>query len=119
MTDAHQRVADALAEVADALASVRLACLAAERLTRKTMRKGAPDPSVLRAHPVVNEKRPLDAALVRLERARHEIVVAMFAAALQDGMTIGELARNHGFSRQLASRYAKEARASTTTDHFG
>jgi DNA-binding transcriptional regulator LsrR (DeoR family) len=38
-------------------------------------------------------------------------LVATFAVALEDGMTIAELARNYGFSRQLASRYAKEARA--------
>lgn len=37
--------------------------------------------------------------------------MAIFAVALEDGMTIPELARNYGFSRQLASRYAKEARA--------
>jgi hypothetical protein len=38
------------------------------------------------------------------------MLVATFAVALDDGMTIGEFSRNYGFSRQFASRYAKEAR---------
>jgi DNA-binding transcriptional regulator LsrR (DeoR family) len=38
------------------------------------------------------------------------MLLRVFAVALEDGMSIGELARNYGFSRQLASRYAKEAR---------
>jgi hypothetical protein len=37
-------------------------------------------------------------------------LVAIFAVAIEDGMTIAELARNYGFSHQLASRYAMEAR---------
>jgi hypothetical protein len=46
-----------------------------------------------------------------LETARHHSRLSVFAAGLDEGMTIGELARAWGFSRQLASRYAKEARA--------
>ena len=43
------------------------------------------------------------------------MVVAVFAVALEDGMSIGELGRIYGFSRQRAARYAKEARG----DHQG
>jgi hypothetical protein len=49
-------------------------------------------------------------ALNRVERCRHEARRAVFAAALKEGRTIGELGRAWGFSRQLAARYAKEAR---------
>ena len=50
-------------------------------------------------------------ALQVLESARHNSRLSIFAAGLDEGMTIGDLARAWGFSRQLASRYAKEARA--------
>lgn len=102
-----------MAEVADALHDAKLAIQAAEKATRKSLRNadqgfGA---SALRADPVVKTRRPLDDALARLERARHNVLLSIFAVALDDGMTIGELGRNYGFSRQLAARYAKEARA--------
>jgi hypothetical protein len=46
-----------------------------------------------------------------LTTARHHSRLSIFAAGLDEGMTIGELARAWGFSRQLASRYAREAQA--------
>jgi hypothetical protein len=49
-------------------------------------------------------------ALDRLERARHRVRQAVFALGLSEGMTIGELARLYGFSRQLAARIAREVR---------
>lgn len=48
--------------------------------------------------------------LDELERARHRVRTAVFALGLAEGMTIGELGRLYGFSRQLAARVAKEAR---------
>ena len=114
MSDAPDHAAEALEEVADALRDARLAFHVAEDLTRATLKsntRGVPDAPVLRANPVVEARRPVDEALAQLERARHKVLVATFAVALEDGMTIAELARNYGFSRQLASRYAKEARA--------
>ena len=57
-------------------------------------------PSVART--TVNE------ALDEVERARHEARRATFALGLEQGMSIGELGRAWGFSRQLAARYAKE-----------
>jgi hypothetical protein len=35
---------------------------------------------------------------------------AVFAVGMADGVSIGEPARLYGFSRQLAQRFAKEAR---------
>jgi hypothetical protein len=45
-----------------------------------------------------------------LEAARHSVRKAVFALGLNEGLSIGELGRLMGFSRQLASTYAKEAR---------
>ena len=39
------------------------------------------------------------------------MLIAIFAVALEEGMTIGELSRNYGCSRQTAARYAKGALA--------
>ena len=47
-------------------------------------------------------------ALQELERRRHTLRLTIFALALSEGYTIGRLGRIFGFSRQLASRYAKE-----------
>ena len=53
-----------------------------------------------------NVKDALDA----LAAARHELRLATILAGLDEGMTIGDLGRSWGISRQLASRFAKEAR---------
>jgi hypothetical protein len=45
-----------------------------------------------------------------LEEARHRARTASFAMGLSEGLSIGELGRVYGFSRQLAQRFAKEAR---------
>ena len=48
--------------------------------------------------------------LDELERARHRVRQAVFAVGLSEGMTIGDLGRLYGFSRQLAARIAREVR---------
>jgi hypothetical protein len=48
--------------------------------------------------------------LDELERARHRVRTAVFALGLSEGMTIAELGRLYGFSRQLAARIAREVR---------
>lgn len=48
--------------------------------------------------------------LKELEQARHRARTAVFALGLSEGLSIGELGRLYGFSRQLAQRFAKEAR---------
>lgn len=48
--------------------------------------------------------------LDELERARHRVRTAVFALGLSEGMTIGQLGRLYGFSRQLAARIAAEVR---------
>lgn len=46
--------------------------------------------------------------LDQLERARHRVRTAVFALGLSEGMTIADLGRLYGFSRQLAARIARE-----------
>lgn len=52
--------------------------------------------------------------LDELERVRHRVRTAVFALGLAEGMTIAQLGRLYGFSRQLAARVAKEVRQSAS-----
>jgi hypothetical protein len=113
MIDIHEDAVQALEGVADALRDAQRALRVAESAARKALRsksRGIANAAVLRATRVGDYRPDVDEALAILERARHKVLVANFRVALADGMTITELSRNYGFSRQLASRYAKEAR---------
>ncbi|HEX4434925.1 MAG TPA: hypothetical protein VH012_08840 [Acidimicrobiales bacterium] len=48
--------------------------------------------------------------LEELETVRRRVRKAVFALGLSEGMTIGDLGRLYGFSRQLAARIARELR---------
>jgi hypothetical protein len=65
--------------------------------------------AVKEAH-VSEEQADLGEALFLLEQRRRESRIASFRSALDHGVSINELSRMWGFSRQMASRYAKEAR---------
>lgn len=67
--------------------------------------------SALKGAQITEDREDLNEALFALERCRRESRVASFRSALDHGMSISELSRIWGFSRQMASRYAKEARA--------
>ena len=54
-------------------------------------------------------RRQMTEALEQFEVARHRVRLSMFALAEEQGMTISEVARSLGISRQLASRLAAEA----------
>lgn len=112
MTDIRGDAVQALECLADALNDAQRALRVAEANTRRALRSEnrVPTAAVLRAAPVAGYRPDVDQALTKLERARHKVVVANFRVALDDGMTITEFGRLYGFSRQLASRYAKEAR---------
>jgi transposase-like protein len=58
-------------------------------------------------------RQRVNEALDALTEARHEFRLAITVAGLEEGMSIGELGRAWGISRQLASQYAKEARDRT------
>jgi hypothetical protein len=64
----------------------------------------------LRAANIAEERDELNEALFELERRRRESRLAVFRSALDHGVSINELARMWGFSRQMASRYARDAR---------
>jgi len=56
-------------------------------------------------------RRGLSDAIIEFEAARHRFRLALVAVALDHGMTARQVGDAFAFSRQLASRYVKEARA--------
>ena len=67
-------------------------------------------PTALKDANTTEDREDLNEALFQLDKARRESRIASFRSALDHGVSINELARLWGFSRQMASRYAKEAR---------
>jgi len=48
--------------------------------------------------------------LSEFDECRHRVRVSITAAGLEEGMSIGDIGRAFGVSRQLAARFAKEVR---------
>jgi hypothetical protein len=80
------------------------------RKALKTLKSGKKVSESLRNVQAGAVRQALNAKLESFELVRHRSRLTLIAAGLREGMTIGELGRAWGFSRQLASRYAKEAR---------
>ena len=59
---------------------------------------------------VMRRHRELPQTLEEFEAARHQVRLALFNLALDQGATASELGRRLGISRQLASRLAGSAR---------
>jgi len=49
--------------------------------------------------------------LSEFDECRHRLRISITAAGIEEGMSIGDIGRAFGVSRQLAARFAKEARA--------
>jgi hypothetical protein len=77
----------------------------------KAVEQGDDPPSLLASFSPAGPRQSLQEALETAEKARHAFRLQVFRQCLAAGMSIGELARAFGFSRQLASRYAREAKA--------
>ena len=74
------------------------------------LKKGTEVSDVLREVHAGTTRQALTEMLTSFNLVRHRSRLALFAAGLAEGMTIGELGRVWGFSRQLASQCAREAR---------
>ena len=51
--------------------------------------------------------------LAEFDECRHRLRISITAAGLEEGMSIGDIGRAFGISRQLAARFAKEVRGQT------
>ncbi len=100
-------------QVIEAMRNLRLLLAKREKALRQAVstREPAPDyAAALKDAHITEDREDLNEALFLLDKARRESRIASFRSALDHGVSINELARVWGFSRQMASRYAKEAR---------
>jgi len=74
------------------------------------LRSGVPLSESTRQTASADRSRDLTRILSEFEQSRREIRAAVAAAAIDEGMTMSEIADIFGVSRQLADRFVKEAR---------
>ena len=75
------------------------------------LRSGAKLSDSTRQTRSADRSRDLTRILSEFEQSRREIRTVVVAAAVEEGMTITEIADIFGVSRQLANRFVKDARA--------
>jgi hypothetical protein len=109
---------DALREIDDLLKSAKRlrgdlrAKEASYRRMASQLEKGTGIGTAMAALGAPTARQELTDRLDEFERCRHRARLAITAAGLSEGLSIGDIGRAWGFSRQLAARYAKEARDS-------
>jgi hypothetical protein len=79
------------------------------RRTLKKMERGQDLVSAVIADDPSESRQSLDDAMEDLTTLRHRTRSLVFALAVKEGLSIGEVGRTWGVSRQLASRYVREA----------
>jgi hypothetical protein len=107
----------ALDEVLSSSASVLNAARGANRQFGETISEGRPLRDAFASISVPETMSTVTQELKKLEIVRHRTRTAVFTLGLAEDMSIGELARLYGFSRQLAQRYAHEARQAAIEHH--
>lgn len=107
--DVIESVERLIVALATARKALRAAELALTRSLREANKSSDLAAAIIKANPA-NARQEINDALTAVEQRRHEVRRMVFEMALEDGMSIGELGRLWGFSRQLAQRYAKEVR---------
>jgi hypothetical protein len=101
---------DELNEALGDAATALVASQAMNRAFRENIANGEPLDDTMAAVSASDGLASVGRELKHLEEARHRSRTAVFAVALAEGISIGKLGRLYGFSRQLAQRFAKEAR---------
>jgi DNA invertase Pin-like site-specific DNA recombinase len=102
-----QAVQDLIAAVAAARAEMRKAEQALRRVLGR-IEGGDTVESLILLRPPAEKRRAFLESLEEVHRTRHTVRRKVFVHAQQRGVTVAELARAWGISRQLASRYLKE-----------
>jgi DNA-directed RNA polymerase sigma subunit (sigma70/sigma32) len=114
MSNLENRAVASLEELVAALASAREELRKSEQLNRRVLKKvgkGNSLASAIIATEPSGSRQSFDEALEELTTLRHRTRSLIFALAVEEGYSIGEVGRMWGVSRQLASRYAREAAA--------
>lgn len=105
---AEHQVEDLL-EAAKKLRATLLGTETLYRRTLKSLRRRSKVTATIKENRYDAARKELTDALKDFERQRHLALRSVILAQLADGENISEIGRSWGFSRQLASRYAREA----------
>jgi hypothetical protein len=119
MTD-RERAIESVDKTLEASAALRKHLLENERTGRRmisAIKRGVPIPEAVEASGscAANLRRSTKDLLDNYESARHEMRAAFILPSIDGGMTIGDIGRTLGVSRQLASRLVQEARETLAT----
>jgi hypothetical protein len=106
-SDAMKSVQGVVDALADGRRSFREVEVAFQRVLRKADRSGDVQSALLSPQLAV-WRQSVNDSINEIERCRREMRLKLFALALADNYSIGEMGRLFGFSRQLASTYAHE-----------
>jgi hypothetical protein len=102
---------EAIGELVTAIAMARTEMRRAERSLRRALQsiaEGESIESLIALKPPAQQRRAFLTALEEVHRARHVVRQKVFTHALASGLTITQMSRAWGISRQLASRYVNE-----------
>jgi DNA invertase Pin-like site-specific DNA recombinase len=114
----QDEVVQAVEELIAAVAVARSEMRRAEQALRRALRRiteGEAIESLILLRPPAEKRRAFLDALEEVHRTRHTARQKVFTHAQQHGLSVSELARAWGISRQLASRYLKEESAASET----
>jgi hypothetical protein len=112
MSKLERQATSSMKEFLDALADARDEIRRSEQGIRRTLRKverGQGLAAVVIADEPSESRQSYDDAMEALTTLRHRTRSLLFALAVEEGLSIGEVGRTWGISRQLASRYVREA----------
>lgn len=120
--DATQTAIRLVESLNQALENLRRSTRVVEKAARRSIKRmemGADATTALAAAVPAETRSVLNDALKQVEEVRHEIRLYAFAVSLEQGVSVAELARQYGFSRQLAARYARDAREAQAKGRLG
>ena len=112
MSKFERQAAASMKDLIEALVVARDELRKSEQGLRRTLRRmerGQRLASVVIADGPSESRQSFDDAMEAVAAIRHRTRSLVFALALEEGLSIGEVGRTWGISRQLASRYIREA----------
>jgi DNA-directed RNA polymerase specialized sigma24 family protein len=112
MSKLERQATSSMKQLLDALAEAREEIRRSEQGIRRTLKKverGEALTAVVIGDVPSEARQSFDDAMEALTALRHRTRSLVFALAVEEGLSIGEVGRTWGISRQLASRYVREA----------
>jgi hypothetical protein len=111
LVSGQDEVIQAIEELIAAIAIARAEMRRAERSLQRALQaiaEGEAIESLIVLQPPAEKRQAFLDALEEVHRTRHVVRQKVFTHALAAGLSISQMARSWGISRQLASRYVKE-----------